>query len=240
MDGEELVVASVLVTGGARGIGAAVCERFHRDGFDVISWDLQPSTTDSTRSYLVDVASWEEVRQAAEHLPPLHAAVTCAGIGVRGPFDQIGIGALRRVMDVNFFGTANTALAALPALRAGSGTLVTIGSVAAINGFHQRAGYSSSKAAVVSLTKSLANEFAADGVRTVCVSPGFTQTEMMTDSLESGLTDYDVLIRHTPQRCIVEPEAIADAVAALAGSDFRRLTGGHVVVDGGWDSLSGF
>jgi glucose 1-dehydrogenase len=234
------VVASVLVTGGSRGIGDAVCERFLRDGFNVISWDLQQSSHDAVHSQIVDVTVWEEVRRAGNQLPPLHAAVTCAGIGLRGSFDQLGIDELRRVIDVNFFGTANTALAALSALKSGRGTLVTIGSIAAINGFHQRAGYSSSKAAVVALTKSLANEWAEDGVRTVCVSPGFTQTEMMSKSLDSGLTDYNVLIRHTPQRCIMEPEAIADAVAALASDDFRRLTGAHIVVDAGWDSLSGF
>lgn len=234
------MVASVLVTGGSRGIGDAVCERFLRDGFNVISWDLQQSSHDAVHSQIVDVTVWEEVRRAGNQLPPLHAAVTCAGIGLRGSFDQLGIDELRRVIDVNFFGTANTALAALSALKSGRGTLVTIGSIAAINGFHQRAGYSSSKAAVVALTKSLANEWAEDGVRTVCVSPGFTQTEMMSKSLDSGLTDYNVLIRHTPQRCIMEPEAIADAVAALASDDFRRLTGAHIVVDAGWDSLSGF
>lgn len=234
------MTAAVLVTGGSRGIGGAVCERFLDDGFKVISWDLHANPRHRVHSQIVDVTDWAQVRGAAEQLPPLHAAVTCAGVGLRGRFDQLGIEALQRVMQVNFFGTANTALAALPALKSGNGTLVTIGSIAAINGFHQRAGYSSSKAAVVALTKSLANEWASDGVRTVCVSPGFTQTEMMAQSLESGLTDYDVLIRHTPQRCIMEPESIADAVAALASDDFRRLTGVNVVVDAGWDSLSGF
>lgn len=231
---------AVLVTGGSRGIGGAVCERFLEDGFTVISWDLHENQRNQVESQIVDVTDWEQVRAAGEQLPPLHAVVTCAGIGLRGPFDQLGVEALHQVMQVNFFGTANTALAALPALKSGNGTLVTIGSIAAINGFHQRAGYSSSKAAVIALTRSLANEWAADGVRTVCVSPGFTQTEMMTQSLDSGLTDYDVLIRHTPQRTIMEPEAIADAVAALASDDFRRLTGVNVVVDAGWDSLSGF
>lgn len=234
------MTGAVLVTGGSRGIGGAVCERFLDDGFTVISWDLHENPRDQVQAQIVDVTDWEQVRAAGEQLPPLHAVVTCAGIGLRGPFDQLGVETLHRVMQVNFFGTANTALAALPALKAGKGTLVTIGSIAAINGFHQRAGYSSSKAAVIALTRSLANEWAADGIRTVCVSPGFTQTEMMTQSLESGLTDYDVLIRHTPQRCIMESEAIADAVAALASDDFRRLTGVNVVVDAGWDSLSGF
>lgn len=234
------MTGAVLVTGGSRGIGGAVCERFLDDGFTVISWDLHENPRDQVQAQIVDVTDWEQVRAAGEQLPPLHAVVTCAGIGLRGPFDQLGVETLHRVMQVNFFGTANTALAALPALKAGKGTLVTIGSIAAINGFHQRAGYSSSKAAVIALTRSLANEWAADGIRTVCVSPGFTQTEMMTQSLDSGLTDYDVLIRHTPQRCIMESEAIADAVAALASDDFRRLTGVNVVVDAGWDSLSGF
>lgn len=234
------MTGAVLVTGGSRGIGGAVCERFLDDGFTVISWDLHENPRDQVQAQIVDVTDWEQVRAAGEQLPPLHAVVTCAGIGLRGPFDQLGVETLHRVMQVNFFGTANTALSALPALKAGKGTLVTIGSIAAINGFHQRAGYSSSKAAVIALTRSLANEWAADGIRTVCVSPGFTQTEMMTQSLESGLTDYDVLIRHTPQRCIMESEAIADAVAALASDDFRRLTGVNVVVDAGWDSLSGF
>jgi NAD(P)-dependent dehydrogenase (short-subunit alcohol dehydrogenase family) len=217
-----------------------VAEKYHDLGATVFAWDQHPDRSLPYEWSQVDVASWSDLTAAADGLPPLYSVITCAGIGARGDVIQRGPEDWRRVLSVNVEGTALTALASFEALSAGKGTLVTIGSIAAINGFHGRAAYSASKAAVVAMTKSLANEWAEHGIRTVCVSPGFTSTPMLIDSLASGLTDEKVLMAHTPQRCYVEPEALADAVVALASDSFRRVTGAHLLVDAGWDTLSGF
>ncbi len=231
---------AVVVTGAASGIGLAVAQKYFGLGATVFAWDQHPDSSFPYRWSEVDVTSWADLTSAAEGLPPLYSVITCAGIGARGDVIERGPEDWRRVLSVNVEGTALSALATFNALSAGAGTLVTIGSIAAIIGFHGRAAYSASKAAVVALTKSLANEWAEHDIRTICVSPGFTETPMLIESLASGLTDEKVLMAHTPQRCFVEPEALADAIVALATDSIRRVTGAHLLVDAGWDTLSGF
>lgn len=231
---------AVLVTGAASGIGKAVAARFAFEGFEVHAWDLKAEASSEYKWSKVDVSNWAEVSAAARDLPPIGAVVTCAGIASRGPVDKQPPDEWRRVLAINVEGTLATGVAAFDAMRRGKGTFVTIGSITAINGFHQRTIYSASKAAVVSLTRSLANEWADAGIRTVCVSPGFTHTPMFDVSVASGLTDPAVIMKHTPQRALVEPEALADAIFALATDAFRRVTGAHLLVDAGWDALSGF
>ncbi len=232
---------AVLVTGGASGIGRAVAEAFIADGRRVMVWDREPgSAPDGSESRLVDVTDWAQIQAAAVDLPALYAVVTCAGIGMRGPVLELGPDHWRRTFAVNVEGTALTATAAFDALRRAAGTLVTIASVAGVNTFRYRAAYCAAKSAVISLTKSLANEWAEYGIRTVCVSPGFTRTAMLEESFRSGLTDENRLLDHTAQRVLLEPGEIADAVRALCRTEFRRVTGTNVLVDGGWDTLSGF
>lgn len=231
---------AVLVTGAASGIGSAVAARFASEGFEVHAWDLKPDPAIEHRWSKVDVGRWDEVSAAARDLPPLAAVVTCAGVASRGPVNDQSPEEWRRVLAINVEGTLATGVAAFEAMRRGGATFVTIGSITAVNGFHQRAIYSASKAAVVSLTRSLASEWAAAGIRTVCVSPGFTQTTMLDVSIASGLTDPEVILQHTPQRAFIEPEALADAILALTTSAFRRMTGSHLLIDAGWDALSGF
>jgi NAD(P)-dependent dehydrogenase (short-subunit alcohol dehydrogenase family) len=231
---------AVLVTGAASGIGKAVAARYSQAGHEVHGWDLQADPATDYRWSKVDVSRWDDLTAAARDLPPLAAVVTCAGIASRGPVNEQSPDEWRRVLAINVEGTLATGVAAFDAMRRGGATFVTIGSITAINGFHQRTIYSASKAAVVSLTRSLANEWAKDGIRTVCVSPGFTHTPMYDISVASGLTDPAVILKHTPQRALVEPEALADAIFSLTTVSFRRVTGAHLLVDAGWDALSGF
>lgn len=231
---------TVLVTGAGSGIGLACAEEFHRSGFDVIGWDLNPGAHDFIQWAEVDVSDWDAVARAGSELPALDAVVTCAGLGVRGSVNDLPADTWRRVMSVNVEGTAWTAMAAFEALKAAQGTLVTIGSITATSVFKHRAHYSASKAAVVMLTKSLANEWAEHGIRTVCVSPGFTRTPMLEESFRSGLTDEAVILAHTPQRTLIETSELARSIRAIASDDFARVTGAHLLVDGGWDALTGF
>lgn len=231
----------MIVTGASSGIGAAVAERFFREGWTVHAWDRVPGAHEGYRWSTVDVTDVASLQAAARDVESAEAVIACAGIASRGPVIEQEPSEWRRVVAVNLEGTLATGVAAFEAMRrSGDATFVTIGSVAGVNGFHQRAIYSASKAGVIALTKSLANEWAEAGVRTICVSPGFTETPMLDASIASGLTDRSVLIQHTAQRALVEPEAVADAIFAVCGPAFRRVTGAHLLVDAGWDSLSGF
>lgn len=230
---------NVLITGAASGIGLAVANRFLESGFKIIAWDLNPNHNLDAEWVGVDVSDPNSVEQAGSKLPPLYAAITCAGVSARGSLVDLGYKDFERVMSVNLSGTAYTAMAAFKALRIGKGTLITIGSITAINGFYHRASYSASKAAVIALTKCLGNEWAEFGIRTMCVSPGFVNSPMAEEGIKNGLTNYEGIIRHTPMKTLIEPEAIADSIFAIAGPDFRRATGVNFLIDAGWDSLSG-
>ena len=229
----------VLITGATSGIGAAVAKRFITAGFKVIAWDINAPTDFECEWSHVDVSDSESVKSAATNLPPLYAVVTCAGIGTRGSLVDLGYESFQRVISINLKGTANTAIAVFDALAQGKGTLITIGSITAINGFHHRAGYSASKAAVVALTRCLGNEWAEYGIRAICVSPGFVNSPMALEGIKNGLTNYDGIIKHTAMKTLIEPEALADSIYALTGPDFRRATGVNILIDAGWDSLSG-
>src|SRR5665811_248152 len=148
----------VLITGVSSGIGRACSEEFIDKGFEVIGWDLVPGEDPRVDVRAVDVTDWLDVSEAARNLPPLHAVVTCAGKGVRGAVMDLPPESWHDVLSVNVIGTVYTAMAAFPALQSGAGTLATIGSITATSTFKVRAQYSVSKAGVVALTRSLANE----------------------------------------------------------------------------------
>jgi NAD(P)-dependent dehydrogenase (short-subunit alcohol dehydrogenase family) len=233
--------SAILVTGGGSGIGRAVVDRFLSEGRRVIAWDRAVAhDLPEVEWHEVDVTDWEQIKAAASDLPPLFAVVTCAGIGMRGSVLDLGPEHWRQTFSINVEGTALAATACFDALRRGSGTLVTIGSVAGVNSFRYRAAYCASKSAVIALTKCLANEWAEHGIRVLCVSPGFTRTAMLEESFRSGLTDEGRLLEHTAQGVLLEAVEIADAISSLCSTDFRRVTGANILVDGGWDTLSGF
>ena len=231
---------TVLITGAASGIGEACANEFLNAGHSVIGWDLVAGENSKVDWQIIDITSPHEMFTEGSKLPDLYAVITCAGVGVRGPMMDTSPEMWHRVLAVNIEGTAFTAMAAFEALRRGRGTLVTFGSLTATSTFRFRAPYTASKAAVLALTKSLANEWAEDGIRVICVSPGFTRTKMLEDGLRSGQTDIGAILAHTPQKVLIEPEEIAASIRALVGPDFKRMTGANILIDAGWDSLTGF
>lgn len=235
-----------VVTGSAKGIGRAVALRLARDGYDVALLDHAPLrqvaaeieeigrrslaiTTDVSRPEDVERAA----RQVTESLGQVRTLVNSAGIYPRSPAVDLSWDDWQTVLSVNLGGTflCTQAFGRLM-LAAGSGSVVNISSTQAIKGAVKGAHYAASKGGIVSLSRSLAQEWAPD-VRVNVVLPGRTDTEQ---PLAGGLS-REVLLAEAqasvPLRRIGQPEDVANAVAFLVSPQAAYLTGASITVAGG-------
>jgi NAD(P)-dependent dehydrogenase (short-subunit alcohol dehydrogenase family) len=245
-------VTVAVVTGGSRGIGAAIVERLASEGMAVVctatSLDRAAAAAESIgsrRGFRVmplelHVEDASQVRDAFGRvratLGPLGLLVNNAGVTNVGGILEADLGALSDVVDVNLKGVLHcTQAAARLMVEAGAGgAIVNLGSVGGRNGFPGRGAYGATKAAVHHLTKIMAIELAGHGIRVNCVAPGFVETDMVKRLAASGVLDIDALKRRTPLGELIGAEDIAATVSWLASPVARFITGETVLVDGGW------
>lgn len=241
---------TILITGGASGIGYAFCAHMVGLGHRVVVTDLRGADEAAQRlrdaggqaiGVTADVVSETDAAamvQAAETaFGGLDALVNNAGLFTTltlKPFDQISNAEWMRVMEVNSMGPFNCAKAALPALRrSGRGRLINIASTVPIKGPPNMAHYVASKGAVIGFTRSLARELAKDHITVNAIAPGFTLSDgVLQTDLHQRIGDN----ARTVGRCIQRDQVPADLVAALAylvsdGAAF--VTGQTLAVDGG-------
>ncbi len=241
---------TILITGGASGIGYAFCEHMVGLGHRVVVADLRGADEAAGRlrdvggqaiGVTADVVSETDAAamvQAAETaFGGLDALVNNAGLFTTltlKPFDQISNAEWMRVMEVNSMGPFNCAKAALPALRrSGRGRVINIASTVPIKGPPNMAHYVASKGAVIGFTRSLARELAKDHITVNAIAPGFTLSDGV---LQTDLHQRIGANARTVGRCIQRDQVPADLVAALAylvsdGAAF--VTGQTLAVDGG-------
>jgi NAD(P)-dependent dehydrogenase (short-subunit alcohol dehydrogenase family) len=236
-----------LVTGSSRGIGKAIVQRLVEEGARVIGISrtaAQPCPTQSGEpvlSLVADVGDSAEVRDAietgVERFGRLDIVVNNAAIGLLRTAAETDDQDYDNVFDTNVRSIFHTARHAIPHLRAaGGGSIVNIGSVAAHVGFATDAAYCASKGAVLSLTRQMAMDCAAEGIRVNCIEPGFVETDQLVEYI-AGQRDPDTaLVEITtlhPIGRIGRPEEIAAAVAFLVSDDASFITGIPLPVDGG-------
>ncbi|MFE5190865.1 SDR family NAD(P)-dependent oxidoreductase [Streptomyces sp. NPDC056628] len=245
---------AVLVTGAARGIGAAVARRLAEEGARVLLTDRDGPEVEETaarlrglghiaRSLACDVADRSAVEaavaEAVDAFGALDVLVNCAAsCSPDTPlFEDDPDVAWERDLDITLTGTYRCCRAALPHLAAsGRGAIVSIGSVNGLQDFGNHA-YSAAKAGLGSLTRTLAGHAAARGVRVNLVTPGTVRTS----AWEGREADLEAVRPLYPLGRVGEPEDIAAAVAFLASRDAVWITGTTLVVDGGLTAVnSGF
>lgn len=234
------------VTGGGSGIGLATARLLARRGARVAVLDLDPTAADAGMLPVrADVTDDGSVRAAmstvAARLGGIDVLVNNAGIGAQGTVESNDDDEWRRVLDVNVLGIVRATRAALPRLRRSAhAAIVNTSSIAATAGLPDRALYSATKGAVLSLTLAMAADHIGEGIRINCVNPGTTSTPWV-DRLLAAAGDPDAeraaLAARQPMGRLVSADEVAEAIAYLAGPRAGSTTGAAVAVDGGMAGL---
>lgn len=236
-----------LVTGAGQGIGAACAEALARLGATVICTDLQGASAARTASALggsaqslaLDVTDSAALNSLAARLPPLDILVCNAGIVSNTPAEEMSDEEWDKVLDVNLGGVFKTCRAfGRRMLERGRGSIVNIGSMSGmiVNVPQPQCHYNASKAAVHHLTRSLAVEWAARGVRVNAVAPTYIATPLLQE-LEKEPALIARWMEMTPQRRMGRPEEIAGIVSFLASDAASLMTGAIVNADGAYTCI---
>ena len=224
-----------VVTGAARGIGATIADRLATDGFDVVRLDLHES--EGVRA--CDVTDASAVEATAAEIGDIDVLVNNAGVWPFGALEDVSSAQFRAAIDVNLMGTFHCTQAfgrpmldRDPGTRGGTPAIVNIVSIAAHSANPSVGGYSSSKSAVLALTRQTALEWGPRGVRCNAVGPGLVPTPgtgaVYDDDRVSAARASAV-----PLRRLGEPEDISGVVSFLVSPDAAYVTGQVLYVDGG-------
>jgi 2-keto-3-deoxy-L-fuconate dehydrogenase len=233
-----------LVTGGASGIGLAAARVLAERGAAVACLDLNaaPDPFHTVKADVSDDASVRAaVRDAADHLGGLDVVVNNAGVGAQGTVEDNDDDEWHRVYDINVVGMVRVSRAALPYLRASDhAAIVNTCSIAATAGLPDRALYSATKGAVLSLTLAMAADHLREGIRVNCVNPGTADTPWIGRLLAKAAdpeAERAALEARQPSGRLVSPEEVAAAIAYLASPLASATTGIDLAVDGGMQGL---
>jgi 2-keto-3-deoxy-L-fuconate dehydrogenase len=242
-NGQAFGGLAAVVTGGGSGIGLAVARLLASQGARVAVLDLNPG--DEFIGLKADVTDDASVRAAvdtaAERLGGIDILVNNAGIGAIGTVADNSDEQWHQVFDVNVVGMVRVARAALPYLRRSAhAAIVNTCSVAATAGLPQRALYSATKGAVLSLTLAMAADHIGEGIRVNCVNPGTADTPWIGRLLaqaDDPAAERAALAARQPLGRLVSPEEVAAAIAYLASPAASSVTGTTLAVDGGMGGL---
>jgi 2-hydroxycyclohexanecarboxyl-CoA dehydrogenase len=221
---------TAIVTGGAAGIGAAIVERFKAEGTKVVVFDLNGAPS-------VDITDYAAVQKAVAAAGAVDILVNNAGWDMFKPFLATDPAFWQKIISINLVGPMNLLHCVLPGMaERGGGKVVNIASDAGRVGSSGEAPYSACKGGIIALTKTLARELAAKGVRLNTVCPGLTETAML-EAFMQGAGNPDKLReayrRAVPLGRLGKPEDIAGAVLFLASDDADFITGQTISVSGG-------
>ena len=238
---------TALVTGGAKGIGAAVCRALAKDGYNIalnfntsekeaLSLKNELSAVTSVEIFKADVSDSEQVKKMFSEIENIFGGadvlVNNAGIAQQALFTDITDEMWHKMIGTNLTGAFNCCRSALPyMIREKCGSIINIASMWGEVGASMEVHYSAAKAGLIGLTKALAKEVGLSGITVNAVSPGVVLTDMMAQFSDE---DKKVLADETPMGVLGTPEDIAAAVSFLASEKARFITGQVVSVNGGF------
>lgn len=246
----DLTGKHIFVAGGSRGIGAAVCRLAAKVGANVtVNYVNNAEAAEKVVEEVEDLggkavavqaditdpeAVKSAIEQAVEKQGELNGLVVTAGVFEPGPIDEMTPEFWDRTMTINMKGTFLAVQAAVPSLRnSGGGSIVIFTSTAGQRGSATYSAYATSKSAQLIFMRSMAKELAPDRIRVNCVAPGWTETDMATDTINAlGRED---IVKSIPLGRIGLPDDTAAAACYLLSDLAVFMTGSTMTVDGGFD-----
>jgi NAD(P)-dependent dehydrogenase (short-subunit alcohol dehydrogenase family) len=256
-DGAPLRGRAAVITGGGRGVGAAVAQKLASAGAAVLVAARTASQVDGVATRLrdgghtahatiCDVSDESSVEglaaTARDRLGHVDILINSAGIAAAAPIHKTTLDAWTRMLTVNATGAFLCLKVFLPGMvERGWGRVVNVASVAGLSADRYLAAYAASKHAVVGLTRAAAAEVASRGVTVNAVCPGYLHTDMTRETITrivqtTGRSEdaaLEAILQRVPQRRLIEPEEVAEAVAFLCFDTARGITGESLVIDGG-------
>lgn len=244
----KLAGKHALVTGGARGIGFAIARALIAEGAAVTLAGRHPASLQVAAEKIgaayavMDVCDPASVALACANILPVDMLINNAGQAHSAPFLKTDAALWREMMAVNLDGVFYCSQAFLPAmLNQGWGRIVNVASSAGLRGYAYVAAYCAAKHGVVGLTRALAQEVANKGVTVNAVCPGYTETEIITQSIanivaKTGKTEDQArakLAADNPQQRLIQPEEVANVVAWLCAPESQAIHGQAIAVAGG-------
>jgi NAD(P)-dependent dehydrogenase (short-subunit alcohol dehydrogenase family) len=234
-----------LITGGSRGIGAAIARLFAKEGAFVIIADIKATEGQKVieeienGTYIhCDVSDDSQINQLFAYISSnfhkIDIVVNNAAIAIYKPLEEYDSNQWDRILNTNLKSIYNTSRYALPLMKKqNNGNIISIASIHAKTTSVSNGPYVASKGAIVSLTRAMALEGAPYNIRVNCISPGAIETSMLMENWGSVPVESHPLLARIPLKRIGKPEEIAKAALFLASEDSSYITGNELLVDGG-------
>ncbi|WP_296172926.1 SDR family NAD(P)-dependent oxidoreductase [Psychrobacter sp. UBA2769] len=249
---------TVIVTGAGSGIGRATAIRFANEGANVVLVGRSAETLQETAEAFPQDRTWihtdnfltvicdisveaqvqEMMKRVIDKFERIDVLVNNADKAIQGKITELSSEDWESAIDVNLNGTFYVCQAAMPHLIATKGNIINVSSLSGIGGDWNMAAYNAAKAGISNLTRTLALDHGADGVRVNAVNPSVTKTDM-TSTIQDDSSKTDKFLDRCPLGRLAAPEEVAAVITFLASDDASMITGVNLPVDGGVRASNG-